>query len=48
MLFVPQKAIEGQTLADFLSAHLASESSKLQENIPDEIFGTNMTLEDEV
>jgi len=28
MLFVPQKAIKGQALADFLPAHLVPESSR--------------------
>jgi len=48
MLFVPQKAIKGQALADFLAAHLVLESSKLYEDIPDEIFESNMISEDEV
>jgi len=48
MLFVPQKAIKGQALADFLVAHPISESSKLHEDILDEVFETNMTSEDEV
>ena len=43
MLFVPQKAVKGQALADFLAAHPALESSKLHRDIPDEIFGSNMT-----
>jgi len=48
MLFVPQKAVKGQTLADFLAAHPVSESSKLHEDIPDEVFESNMTSEDKV
>jgi len=48
MLFAPQKAIKGQTLADFLAAHPVPESSKLHEDIPDEVFKSNMTSEDEV
>ena len=48
MLFVPQKAVKGQALADFLAAHPVLESSKLHEDIPDEIFESNMTAEDEV
>ena len=48
MLFVPQKAVKGQALVDFLAAHLVPESSKLHEDIPDEIFESNMTSEDEV
>ena len=42
MLFVPQKAVNGQALADFLAAHPDPESSKLREDIPDEIFESNM------
>ena len=48
MLFVPQKAVKGQALADFLAAHLVPESSKLHEDIPDEVFESNITSEDEV
>ena len=48
MLFVPQKVIKGQALENFLAAYPAPESSKLHEDIPDEIFESNMTSEDEV
>ena len=48
MLFVPQKVIKGQALADFLVAHQAPESSKLHEDIPNENFESNMISEDEV
>jgi len=48
MLFVPQKAVKGQALADFLAAHPVLKSSKLHEDISDEIFESNMTSEDEV
>jgi len=48
MLFVPQKAVKGQALADFLAAHPILESSKLHEDIPDEVFESNITSEDEV
>jgi len=48
MLFVPQKTVKGQALADFLAAHPVSESSKLHEDIPYEIFESNMISEDEV
>jgi len=48
MLFVPQKAVKGQALANFLSAHPVLESSKRHEDIPDEIFESNMISEDEV
>jgi len=48
MLFVPQKAIKGQALADFLAAHPVLKSSKLHEDISDEIFESNMISEEEV
>ena len=48
MLFVPQKAVKGQALTEFLAAHPVPESSKLHEDIPDEVFESNITLEDEV
>ena len=38
MTFVPQKVIKGQVLADFLAAHLVPVSSKLHEDIPDEVI----------
>ena len=44
----PSKAVKGQALAEFLAAHPISESSKLHENISDEVFESNITLEDEV
>ena len=48
MLFVLQKAVKGQALADFLPAHPVPEYSKLHEDIPDEVFESNITSEDEV
>jgi len=48
MLFIPQKAVKGQALADFLAAHPVPKSSKLHEDIPDEIFESNMISADEV
>ena len=48
MTFVPQKAIKGQPLADFLAAHPVSETLKLHTNIPDEVIKANITLEDDV
>jgi len=48
MTFVPQKAIKGQALADFLAAHPVSETSKLHEDIPDEVIEANMTSSDDV
>ena len=48
MTFIPQKAVKGQALAEFLAAHPVSEHSKLHEDIPDEVFESNITSEDEV
>ena len=48
MTFVPQKAIKGQALADFLAAHPVPETSKLHEDIPDEVIKANMTSSDGV
>ena len=48
MIFTPQKAVKGQTLAEFLAAHSVPEHSKLHEDIPDEVFESNVTSEDEV
>jgi len=48
MLFVPQKAVKGQAFADFLAAHPVPESSKFHEDIPDEIFESNMISKDKV
>ena len=48
MLFVPQTAVKGQALAEFLAAHPVSENSKLHEDIPDEVFESNIISEDEV
>jgi len=48
MTFVPQKAIKGQALAVFLAAHPISETSKLHEDIPDEVIEANMTLSNDV
>jgi len=47
MLLVPQKAVKGQALAELLAAHPVPESSKLYEDIPDEVFESNITSEDE-
>ena len=47
MLFVPQKTVKGQALAEFLAAHPIPENSKLHEDIPDEVFESNVTSEDE-
>jgi len=48
MTFVPQKAIKGQTLSDFLAAHPILETSKLYEDIPDEVIEANITSRDDV
>ena len=48
MLFVPQKAVKGQALADFLVAHLVPKNSKLHEDILDEVFESNITSKNEV
>jgi len=45
MIFVPQKAIKGQTLTDFLAV---IESSKLHEDIPDKVIEANITPSDDV
>jgi len=43
MTFVPHKAIKGQALADFLAAHPIPQTSKLHEDIPDEVVEANMS-----
>ena len=48
MAFVPQNAIKGQALVYFLSDHLVPETSKLHEDIPDEVIEANTTSDDEV
>ena len=48
MTFVPQRAIKSQALADFLAAHPIPETSKLLEDIPDEVIKANMTSSDDV
>jgi len=48
MTFVPQKAIKGQTLIDFLAAHSVSESSKLYEDISDQVSKANITSSDDI
>jgi len=47
MTFVSQKVIKGQALADFLTACPILESSKLHEDIPDEVIEFNITLSDD-
>ncbi|XP_020266133.1 uncharacterized protein LOC109841585 [Asparagus officinalis] len=45
MQFIPQKAVKGQALADFLADHLVSESSKFYEDLPDEVAEACATQE---
>jgi len=37
MQFMPQKAVKGQVVADFLADHLVLKKSKLYNDLPDEI-----------
>ena len=46
MTFVPQKAVKGQAIADFLAAHPVPETSKLYEEIPDEVAEANLISSD--
>jgi len=48
MTFVPQKAVKGQFLVDFLAAHPVLKMSKLHTNIPNEVIVANITSEDGV
>ena len=48
MLFVPQKAVKGQALADFWQLIRFWRASKLHEDISIEVFESNMISEDEV
>ena len=48
MIFVSQKAIKGQALADFLATHLIPETSKLHEDILDEVIEANITSGDDI
>ena len=41
--FIPQKAIKSQALADLLAAYPVSETSRLHEDISDEVVKVNMT-----
>ena len=43
MKFMPQKAVKGQAVADFLAEHPVPETSKLYEDLPDEIAEVCMT-----
>jgi len=48
MTFVLQKAVKGQALADFLTAHPVPKTFKLHTGIPNEVIEANMTSEDDV
>ena len=48
LTFIPQKAIKGQALANFLAAHPVSETSKPHEDITDEVIKANMTSSNDV
>jgi len=48
MTFVPQKAIKGQALTNFLAAHPVPESSKLHRDILDEVIKANITSSNDV
>ena len=42
MLFMPQKAIKGQVVADFLADHPIPGTSKFYDDLPDEIAEVNL------
>jgi len=42
MQFMPQKAIKGQAVANFLVDHLVSGTSKFYDDLPDEIAEVNL------
>jgi len=46
--FVPQKIVKAQAFVDFLAAHTVSETSKLHEDIQDEVIEANLTSGDDV
>jgi len=51
MQFMPQKVIKGQVVEDFLADHPVTGTSKLYDNLPDEIAEVNVTnasLEEQV
>ena len=43
MTLVPQKAVNGQVLADFLAAHPVSKTLNMHIDIPDKVIEANMT-----
>ena len=51
MQFLPQRAVKGQTVTDFLAEHPDSRATKLYEDLPDEVAEvcmTQMTFEEQV
>jgi len=42
MQFMSQKAIKGQAVVDFLADHRVPETSKLYDDLPDEITEVNL------
>ena len=51
MQFLPQKVIKGQAVANFLAEHPDPRTTKLYEDLPDEIaevYMTQMSLEEQV
>ena len=43
MQFISQKVVKGQVVTDFLADHLVPASSKLYDDLPDEIAEVHMT-----
>jgi len=51
MQFLPQKAVKGQAVVDFLAEHPDLRATKLYENLPDEVaevFLTQISFEGQV
>jgi len=51
MQFLPQKAVKGQAVADFLTEHPDPRTTKFYEDLPDEVAEvclTQMTFEEQV
>ena len=43
MHFLPQKAVKGQAVADFLAKHLDPRAAELYEDLPDEVAEVCLT-----
>ena len=43
MQFLPQRAVKGQAVADFLAKHPDSRATKLYEDLPDEVAKVCLT-----